>query len=412
MTRKVIGSQSLTELLDTLESGGRPKGGVGNIREGVPSIGGEHITRSGRFNFSEIRFVPQSYYDHMKKGRIRKDDILLVKDGATTGKVALVDDSFPYLIAAVNEHVFIVRARKGRILPRYLFFFLHSSIGQAQVLANFHGAAQGGINSSFADNVVVPTPAIDVQEKIATVLEKSFNLALKREEANHMTHKIVRSVFLKMFGDPAINSTGWPVVRLETVCKKITDGTHITPGYLPRGVPFVSVKDVTHGHLDLSNTKFISPEEHSQLTKRYRPEFGDVLYTKVGVNFGRAVLIDVRKEFSIFVSVALIKPKHEVIDSRFLVSMLNSEYVKSQANRRIKGIGVPDLHLEEIRAFDIVLPPLDLQQRFAEFTQRLESVRQSQLKSTEELNGVFNSIENKAFRGELAIAETPPPALD
>src|SRR2546426_9833114 len=107
----------------------------------------------------------------MKKGTIRQHDILMVKDGATTGKVAFVDESFPFKKAAVNEHVFIIRPSESRILPRYLFFFLYSLQGQAQVLSTYHGAAQGGIKTSFAEKVSVPIPSIGEQREIVRFLD-------------------------------------------------------------------------------------------------------------------------------------------------------------------------------------------------------------------------------------------------
>jgi len=100
----------LSGLLETLESGSRPKGGVRQFEGGIPSIGGEHIDRTGGFDFTEIKYVPEDFYRKLKRGRIEFGDILLVKDGATTGKVALVTEDFPFAEATVNEHVFIPRA--------------------------------------------------------------------------------------------------------------------------------------------------------------------------------------------------------------------------------------------------------------------------------------------------------------
>ncbi len=82
----------LDEILDTLETGKRPRGGVKDISEGIPSIGGEHLTAQGAFNFTNIRYIPESFYKEMNTGKIVKGDILVVKDGATTGKTSLVQE--------------------------------------------------------------------------------------------------------------------------------------------------------------------------------------------------------------------------------------------------------------------------------------------------------------------------------
>lgn len=169
---------SLKDVLMSLESGSRPKGGVRNIKEGIPSIGGEHLTYRGKFDFSSVKFVPKSFADKMTKGHIQSGDILIVKDGATTGKTVFVDETFPYKYAVVNEHVFICRPT-SLIESRFLFFYLFSEEGQQSILANFQGSAQGGINLSFAPNTQVVLAPLNEQRRIVEKLEK----ILERVEA-------------------------------------------------------------------------------------------------------------------------------------------------------------------------------------------------------------------------------------
>jgi type I restriction enzyme S subunit len=129
---------SLKALLVSLESGSRPKGGVRGIKEGVPSIGGEHLDEKGGFRVENVKFVPRTFFKAMNRGHINLGDVLVVKDGATTGKVALVRNDFPHREAVVNEHVFICRPT-GAVLPTYLFMFLFSADGQERILENFQG---------------------------------------------------------------------------------------------------------------------------------------------------------------------------------------------------------------------------------------------------------------------------------
>lgn len=136
----------LADLIEPLISGSRPKGGVRGIESGVPSIGGEHLTADGGFNFARVKYVPHKFYESMRRGHIRRGDILIVKDGATTGKVALIREDFPFEEAVVNEHVFIVRPKSDHD-SRYIFWYLYSQEGQERVLEHFQGAAQGGIGS-------------------------------------------------------------------------------------------------------------------------------------------------------------------------------------------------------------------------------------------------------------------------
>ncbi len=134
----------LGDVIETIDSGGRPKGGVGQIKDGVPSIGAEYLNDSGGFNFEKIRFIPEEFYNTMTRGKIQIYDVLLVKDGATTGKVSFVDEKFPYKKAAINEHVFLIRGNDQVILQKYLFYFISSEEGQKQIRINFQVLHRAG----------------------------------------------------------------------------------------------------------------------------------------------------------------------------------------------------------------------------------------------------------------------------
>jgi type I restriction enzyme S subunit len=156
--------------------------------------------------------------------------------------------------------------------------------------------------------------------------------------------------------------SSWRWCRLESLCTKITDGTHYTPSYIFDGVPFLSVKDLTGGSIDFGRVKYISQEEHEVLTKRCKPEYLDMLFTKVGTT-GIAKVIDVRREFSIFVSIALLKYPQQYIFPHFFELLLNSPVVRKQSEENTQGIGNKNLVLKSIRSFLIPLPPLDEQKR-------------------------------------------------
>jgi len=158
---------------------------------------------------------------------------------------------------------------------------------------------------------------------------------------------------------------GWIWTRLDEICFLITDGTHHTPTYTEEGVRFLSVKDLSNGFIDLSNTRYISEEEHLELIKRCHPEYGDVLLTKVGTT-GIAKVIDVDVEFSIFVSVALLKFSKGSIFPYFLELMINSPLVKYQSEVNTQGVGNKNLVLKSIKKFVVPLPPLPEQHRIVE----------------------------------------------
>lgn len=154
----------------------------------------------------------------------------------------------------------------------------------------------------------------------------------------------------------------WVWTSLDRLAFKLTDGAHHTPTYTDEGVPFLSVKDMSSGTLDFSDTRFISAEQHSELYQRCDPEKGDLLITKVGTT-GIPVIVDTEKPFSLFVSVALVKAPWDLVSVEFLRLLVDSPFVRKQSAEGTQGIGNKNLVLRTIGAFQIPLPPLAEQKR-------------------------------------------------
>jgi type I restriction enzyme S subunit len=186
----------------------------------------------------------------------------------------------------------------------------------------------------------------------------------------------------------------------------VTDGTHFTPKYQDNnGIKFLSVKNVRPFYFRDEQVKYISEDEHKVLIERCNPQKGDILYTKVGATFGYAAKIKMDYDFSIFVSLCLIKPIQEYFSSDFLEILMNSELVFSQARKRVSGSGVPDLHLIEIRDFKIPLPSLEEQNNIVqEIESRLsvaDKMEESITQSLQQSEALRQSIFKKAFEGKL-----------
>ena len=154
----------------------------------------------------------------------------------------------------------------------------------------------------------------------------------------------------------------WEWCRLKTILNLLTDGTHSTPKYTTNGIPFISVKDLSSGKISFNNTKFISQAEHLELSKRCHPCKGDILITKVGTT-GIPVLVDTDKEFSLFVSVALLKFNGALINTEYLLYLLKSPLVQLQATENTRGVGNKNWVLSDIEQTLIVIPPLAEQKR-------------------------------------------------
>ena len=155
---------------------------------------------------------------------------------------------------------------------------------------------------------------------------------------------------------------GWEWCRFSSLYLSLTDGTHSTPKYTLAGIPFISVKDISSGIIDFSNTKYISKEEHQKLSDRCHPQKGDLLLSKVGTT-GIPALVTTDKEFSLFVSVALIKLTQNKFSNEFLVFMIQSPLVQEQVKENTRGVGNKNWVLSAVSKTLMVVPPLEEQKR-------------------------------------------------
>ena len=165
----------LGEVALEIQTAKRPNGGVDRYDSGALSLGGEHIDNtSGYVKLDSPKYVPIEFYEKFKtqnKGIVKKDDILLCKDGALTGKVALVRDEFTNQKVMINEHIFLIRC-DSEIKQKYLFFILHSNIGQNLLKSKITGSAQGGLNQTNLKSIQIPLPPIEIQKQIVEKCEK------------------------------------------------------------------------------------------------------------------------------------------------------------------------------------------------------------------------------------------------
>ena len=154
----------------------------------------------------------------------------------------------------------------------------------------------------------------------------------------------------------------WEWCRLGNILTKLTDGTHSTPKYTNTGIPFISVKDISSGKLNFNDCKYISIDEHQELYSRCNPELNDILLTKVGTT-GIPVIVDTEKQFSLFVSVALLKFNNELIFNKYVVQLINSPLVQKQVIKNTRGVGNKNWVMRDIANTLIAIPPSNEQHR-------------------------------------------------
>lgn len=218
--------------------------------------------------------------------------------------------------------------------------------------------------------------------------------------------------------EPAISSTwdtpknvpfnipkNWKWARMSDVLELLTDGEHKTPKYQTQGVPFLSVKNISSGFIDFSNTKFISQLDFELFKKRCNPRAGDILLSKVGTT-GVPAIVSENKDIALFVSVALLKLNKAFVRSDFLYYQILSPLVQRQAKENTRGVGNKNWVLKEIAKTLIVVPPLNEQKRIAEKLDTLFSKIDAIQRSMNEVSQLSEFLEKQllrsAVKGQLA----------
>ena len=182
----------------------------------------------------------------------------------------------------------------------------------------------------------------------------------------------------------------WEIKKFGDVAK-ITCGVAATPEYVDAsiGIPFFSARNVQNGRLDLNYFQYISVELHKKLTKNTKPERGDILLTRVGAGIGEAAVVNIDFEFSVYVSLTLIKCSKK-IESEFIKLLLNTNYYRYLATRdQFAGGGVQNLNVQMVKDYPIPVPPLLEQKKIAQILSTWDQA----ISATEQL--IKNSQEQK-----------------
>jgi len=204
----------------------------------------------------------------------------------------------------------------------------------------------------------------------------------------------------------------WQLKRLKQVTSQIIDGAHFTPTYVDTGIPFIRVKDIQSTKINMEEIKRIPEDEHAELIKRCHPAKGDILLSKNGT-IGLTKIVDWDFQFSIFVSLCLIKSTSE-ISSEFLEKVLSSNFASEQFRDLGQKTSVTNLHLEKIREMIVLLPTIAEQSRICSFVD-LETAKLALL-STEALEGIAllkerrSALISAAVTGKIDVRNWQPPA--
>jgi len=387
----------------SLESGSRPKGGVSGIGQGIPSIGGEHLDGDGGFNLQNTRFIPDAFYDKMTKGHVKLNDILIVKDGATTGKISFINQSFPFKKSAVNEHVFILRGIESIIFQQYLFRYLFSGTGQQIIKNRIAGSAQGGINTSFIKNFQIPVPPLNEQKRIVSKIEELFSLvdSAKQSLENVKVHlKQYKNSLLKRAFDYST------LTKFRDVCELMSGKAFKKKEYASHGVRLFQIANVSFGKVIWDSISYLPPN-YLQKYPELELKEGDIVMAlnrpilngkiKVGIIGTVDVPSILYQRVGKFIT-------SDIIKKYFFYYLQSPQFIK-QLKSSLQGVDQPFINKPKLLDFLIPIPTIKEQKRIVAKIEESFSIIEKNEKLVDSLllqySQIKNSILKQAFEGKL-----------
>lgn len=322
-----------------------------------------------------------------------KGAVLVAMYGANVGRVGILG-----IEATTNQAICYVVPDKEKADSRYIFHALQQKL--PEFISRSVGGAQPNISQQIIKETKIPLPPLAEQKRIAAILDKAEELRSQRRQALEQLDVIAQSIFLEMFGDPAINSKKWEISKIGNISIQITDGEHQTPKRTLEGIKLLSARNVKDGYIDVRDVDFIGVEEYERIKKRCNPVWGDILISCSGT-IGRVATVETNEPFSLVRSAALIKLRKDLINSKFAEYFLRTPFLKNTMQQRANSSSQANLFQNQIRELPAFIPPITLQQEFAQRVEAIAQLKASHRESLAQLDALFASLQHRAFRGEL-----------
>lgn len=287
------------------------------------------------------------------------------------------------------------------LYPKYLFHALKK--------VKFVGGNQAvmgvTLNSKSLAELKIPLPSIEDQIRIAEILTKAEALIAKRKESIKALDELLKSTFLEMFGFNNGSYKNYSIVPLSTkteIVSGVTKGKKYLSNDL-REAPYMRVANVQDGYLDLTEIKTINVMQAE--IDQYKLLKGDLLLTEGGDpdKLGRGTIWNNEIEGCIHqnhIFRVRIKPG-ENISPNFLSALIGSKYGKDYFLKAAKQTtGIASINSTQLKAFPLLLPPLKIQNRFAEIVKNTKSIKASYQRNLSDLENLYTSLSQQVFKSK------------
>jgi type I restriction enzyme S subunit len=336
-------------------------------------------------------YVDQVFISTRRDFIVEKGDILIALSGATTGKYGIYNYDFPSLL---NQRIGLIKSGAStKLFGKYFYHYLN--VLKEEILRNAGGAAQPNISTKTIGDLQIPLPPLDVQQKIASILDAADTLRQKDKALLAKYDELTQALFLDMFGDPVSNPKGWEKKSFDEMVKFDTKMTK----------DFDKYGDFLHvgiGNIQKSTGKIIdclTAKEEKLTSGKYLFDNRHIIYSKIRPNLNKVALPDFTGLCSAD-SYPLL-PIQGISNRVFIAYILRSECFLDFILQHSTRTNIPKANRAQMKLFIGFCPPIELQTQFAERVAIIEQQKAQAHASLVKSEELFNSLLQKAFKGEL-----------
>lgn len=319
---------------------------------------------------------------------------LLVSWSATLGVFEWSGPDVGYL----NQHIFRVVPDERKVDKRYLRHALELAL--LDMRKHLHGATMLHVNRGEFLSTKLYLPSLSEQRRIAAILDKADALRTQRREALAQLDRLAQAIFVEMFGDPVTNPKGWPLRSFDDACPtrlgKMLDQKQQTGQHSRR---YLRNANVQWFRFDLTDLLEMDFDEAARETFSLRD--GDLLICEGGEPGRTAIWRSQISECYYQKALHRGRPNPSLARSEYLAWLLWCLAQRGGLSDHVTSATIAHLTGEKLKAMNIPLPPLSLQSSFVERLAAQERLRLTAEAAFEEQQGLFGSLQHRAFRGEL-----------
>lgn len=335
-----------------------------------------------------VFFEKEDYKVNLNKYKVLKGDILIAMSGATTGKIGLcLNDTEMYL----NQRVGALRA-KNFILNQYVFYYLKTKVEDTLRIAL--GVAQPNIGSEQIKSYEIPIPPLSVQEAIVNELDTLHRLKELQEQQLAEYDTLAQATFYSMFGDPIENEKGWEVKKMGEVISFINGYAFKSELYKNSGFPIIRISNIQNEKIDLTDVVYFNKHDYNSNLNRFKVLKNDILIAMSGATTGKVGIFKDDNEVYLNQRVGGLRAKKEV-NNNYVFYFLKTKV--EETLRLASGVAQPNIGSEQIKNYEIPIPPLSHQTQFAERIEKIEAQKELVKQSITETQTLIDYTMDKYF---------------